>query len=366
MVRNKGKRLSLRKASLILVLLTVVGVSLYALYGSYKLKQLSEMTFEDMLAYTTEGRSEARITVGIIQNGEMSYTVYGEDAAVYPPEEKLYEIGSITKTFTTSLLCKAISEDRIQLNDSIDDYLSLPAKAHYPTIRSLVTHTSGYKAYYFEQPMITNFFKKENDFNGITNEMLISKLGEIEVDDSVHPFKYSNFGTSVLGAVLSEIYGQEYAPMMNEYLSEDLELNNSKISDGSGIPANYWEWSETDAYLPAGAILSTITDMMHYTKMQISENPAYLSMAHEALIEVDGSPTVNQKMDIFIDSMAVGWLIDSEHNIIWHNGGTSYSNSYLGFDKEKQIAVVILSNLAPDYRIPATVMGVEILTSLQD
>jgi hypothetical protein len=59
-------------------------------------------------------------------------------------------------------------------------------------------------------------------------------------------------------------------------------------------------------------------------------------------------------------------MIDNQNGIIWHNGATSSFNSYAGFAKENQVGVVILSNLPPDYRIPATVMGIELLTSLQN
>ena len=72
------------------------------------------------------------------------------------------------------------------------------------------------------------------------------------------------------------------------------------------------------------------------------------------------------KMGIRIDAVGAGWMIDNKNNIIWHNGGTGNFNSYIGFDKENQIGVVIWpANLPPNYRIPATVMGIEILTSLQ-
>ena len=65
-----------------------------------------------------------------------------------------------------------------------------------------------------------------------------------------------------------------------------------------------------------------------------------------------------------MDAMASGWVIDKENKIIWHNGATGNYNSYIGFNKEEQIAVVILSNLSPRYRIPATVMGVALLKSM--
>jgi CubicO group peptidase (beta-lactamase class C family) len=62
----------------------------------------------------------------------------------------------------------------------------------------------------------------------------------------------------------------------------------------------------------------------------------------------------------------MAWIIDNESNIIWHNGGTDDYNSYLGFDPESGTAVVVLSNLSPDYRIPATVLGVKALNEVRE
>ena len=81
-------------------IITAVGFCVYYFYGLYKMNQLSEMTFQEMLAYTTKDNQEVVITVGIIKNDEMSYEVYGENGIVLPQEEHIYEIGSITKTFT--------------------------------------------------------------------------------------------------------------------------------------------------------------------------------------------------------------------------------------------------------------------------
>jgi len=228
-----------------------------------------------------------------------------------------------------------------------------------------VTHTSGYKGYYFEKPMISNFLKKQNDFNGISEEMLIKRLGKINLKDSDYSFKYSNFGISTLGLVLEQIYDKDYTSLINDYISDDLGLINTKISDKSGDLENYWKWSESDAYMPAGALLSNITDMMKYAKIHMDEKPEYLAIAHESLVEVNASTRTYEKMGIRIDDFATGWMIDTVNNIIWHNGGTGNYNSYIGFDKENQIGVVVLSNLSPDHRIPATVLGIEILTSLQ-
>ena len=231
-------------------------------------------------------------------------------------------------------------------------------------MKRLVTHTSGYKRSYFEKPMILNFLQGENDFNGISEEMITIRLGKINLDDSDYTFNYSNFGIATVGAVLEKIYDGEFTTIMDDFILEDLGLLNTKVSDGSGDLNNYWKWSKSDAYKPAGSILSDITDMMQYVQMQMLEEREDVSLAHESLTEVNAASVNYGEIGIRIDAVGAGWLIDNENNIIWHNGGTGNYNSYIGFDKESQIGVVILSNLPPNYRIPSTVMGIELLTTL--
>ena len=66
-------------------------------------------------------------------------------------------------------------------------------------------------------------------------------------------------------------------------------------------------------------------------------------------------------MGICMDEIGMGWIIDREHGVIWHNDGTDDYNCYPGFNVQSQTAVVILSNLPGGYRIPATVMGAAVL-----
>jgi len=365
MRRFKWRQKTLLKVLLIFVLVITVGLGVYVAYGAYKLKQLASMSFAEMLAYTTKDNKDAIITVGIIHNGQMTYDVYGENGSKLPQAEHSYEIGSLTKTFTTALLCKAISEDRVSLDDSIDRYLSLPSKGYYPTLRRLVTHTSGYKGFYFESPMISNFLHRENDFNGITEDMLLARLGKIKLDDHDYAFRYSNFGLATLGLVLEQLYAEDYTPLMNVYIADELGLVSTMVFGGAVEIDNGWKWSDSDAYIPAGGLVSNITDMMQYARLHIYDELDYLALSHEVLAEVNATTGTYEKMGIRMDAVGAGWMLDLENNIIWHNGGTSNYNCYLGFDKERQIGVVVLSNLPPDYRIPATVMGIEILTSLQ-
>lgn len=96
------------------------------IYGNSQTQKLPQLTFAEALAYTTKNNPDAVITVGIIKDGQVSYRVYGEDGRELPAELHTYEIGSLTKTVTAALINKAISEGRIDLEDTIDTYLPLP------------------------------------------------------------------------------------------------------------------------------------------------------------------------------------------------------------------------------------------------
>ena len=349
----------------IILAAVAVGAGSFFAYSAYRLNQIPEMTFEDMLSYMTGNNDEAVITVGMINNGEISYTVYGKDGIILPQTEHIYEIGSMTKTFTASLLFKAVGEGKINLRDSIDKYLDLPEKEYYPTIQRLITHTSGYKSHYPETPMVSNFFAGRNSFCGISEETLIKRIGKTNLKDRDYKFAYSNFGISVVGAVLSKVYEKDYTLLVNEFAQEELGLKQTMVKGGSGDLTGYWDWAENDAYLPAGALTSTIEDMLKYAQMQMEGLPEYLSGTHGPLAEINATSAAYAKMNIRMDSIGAAWMIDSENNIVWHNGGTGDFNCYLGFDPDRQIAVVVLSNLAPNYRIPATVLGVKLLSDLQ-
>ncbi len=203
-------------------------------YGNAQMGKIPGLTFMDALQYTTQGKQNARITVGIIKDGQASFTVYGENGQILPEEKHVYEIGSLTKSITASLISKAVKEGRIRLDDTIDMYLPLPDGKSYPTVRELLTHTSGYSAYYFATPMIGNFFAGRNSFNGISRDMILRKVQGLDMNRESYGFTYSNFGYAVLGLVLEAVYEQDYTVLLNQYVQEDLGMTATKISEKDG------------------------------------------------------------------------------------------------------------------------------------
>lgn len=354
-----------RKIVLIIIAGVVVAAALVfvglMLYGQHQMGKIPAMSFEECLNYTTAGSEKAVITVGVIKDGKAEWTVYGKDGAELPKALHTYEIGSLTKTVTASMVMKLVGEGKMSLDAPISDYLELPARAHYPTIRELLTHTSGYSSYYFEGAMIGNFFGGKNSFCGIGDSAILNTLKNTEISDKQHKFDYSNFGYAALGLILEKVTGTEFTMLCNNYLQNELGLANSRISDGNGDLGKLWDWTPGDTYMSAGAVLSDIEDMLKYAQMQLdgfSEN-------HESFAVIDKVNENYQKMGINMDEIGAAWLIDRENGFVWHNGGTGDYNSYLGFCEKTKTAVVVLSNLAPSYKIPATVLGLKKLQSLQ-
>ena len=333
------------------------------IYGKYQMSKLPGLSFQEALEYTTRNTENAIITVGMIKDGDASYTVYGSNGTVLSPELHTYEIGSLTKTFTAAMISKAVQEDKIELSSSIDQYITLPEGNVYPTIEELLTHTSGYKGYYFEWPMVSNFLHDRNDFYGITKEMIVRKADEVSLPDE-YGFNYSNYGYAMLGLILENVYNSDYKALINQFLQAELKLSNTLISDQTGDLGKYWDWNDDDAYLSAGAITSNIADMLAYAQMLLDQCE-YLADCQMSLKAIDASPEQYKMLGINMDAIGMAWIIDHENNIIWHNGGTDDYNSYLGFDLQTGTAVVVLSNLSPSYRIPATVLGVKALNELR-
>ena len=343
--------------------LPLIAFLVYVFIGISQMKKVPSLSFKDALEYTTKDNKEALITVGIIKDGKTEYRAYGENGKEVEDRLCTYEIGSITKTITALMVKRAEKEGKLNLEDSIDNYLSLPEGDNYPKIIDLLTHTSGYKPYYFETPMIKNFFKGRNDFYGINGEMVKERIGKINLNKESYGFSYSNFGFAVLGLVLESVYGESWKTLADDFLLNELGMENTHVSVGKGELGHNWQWRDDDAYLSAGAVTSNIRDMLKYAGYYLEEDELFRE-CQESVKTINASSSAYRTMGINMDQIGLPWIIDKENGIIWHNGGTGHYNSYIGFSKENNTAVVILSNLAPNYRIPATVLGLKLLMEL--
>lgn len=353
--------------TLISIILTIVFIAIgvfggIIIFQQGQLSKLDGMTVMDMLKYCSSGKDK-KISVAIIDNGEIIYRVFGlngeENDSIYD-----YEIGSISKTYVGLLCAKAISEGKLNLDDSISNYLDLGDARYYSTIERLLTHTSGYKPYYFDSKMIGNKLAQiTNDFYGISRENVLKTVKNIDLENKDYPFEYSNFGISVLGLVLEKIYNDSFTNIMNNYISNELSLHNTHVASQSGNLSGYWKWGAVDGYIPAGSIISNINDMASYLNLYMSNSKDYSQMTYAKIKEINANNPVYEKMNIRMDSVGMTWMIDELNGIVWHNGATTDFNSYIGFTKDKKKGVVILSNLNANEKISMSVIGAKLLVS---
>lgn len=367
-----------RKSVLTVITILVSFVFLFiAVFGGAvieangRLKKLPSMTWEEMVEYDVEGG--AKISVAMIENGKTSYYVRSEDVwgsyVSDDPRTRIsdlplfdYEIGSVSKTFVGLLCAKAMQEGKLRSDGSISDYLPLDKNKYYPTIERLLTHTSGYPAYYFEPQMIANKLShEENDFYGIGKDKILSKVAKTELADRSYPFVYSNFGIAVVGMVLESVYDMPFYDLMNGFLQE-LSLNNTEVNKQGGTLSGYWNWKNDDGYLPAGAIHSDLFDMTKYLRLYLQDDLPYLSDSYAEKQSIGATDPTYKDCNIRLDAIGFTWILDKQNGLVWHNGATTRFNSYIGFTQDRKKGVVILSDLGPNERIPSTVIGARILT----
>ena len=351
----------------IFTIIVIIIIFLYFIYNlisgiiyKNKMKEISQYTSNQMIDYTLNNNENAIISVAIYNENGITYNVYGADYNLNYD----YEIGSITKTFTAMLVSKAIEEERINLDDSISNYLELENR-YYPTIKRIITHTSGLKPYYLSLQKIQNYFAGGNDFYNISKEQLLKELNKTRLEERDYNFNYSNFGVSALGLVLEKVYDKNYNELLEEYLQQ-LDMNNTTIATGTGNLSGYWKWNENDGYIPSGAIISNIEDMSKYLETLITSDENYVINVAEPLKDINVKSEIYNMFDVNIDNVGMTWMIDNKNNIIWHNGSTTNFNSYIGFNREKKIGVVVLSNISPQKDINMTLIGNKIMLEQLD
>lgn len=208
-------------------------------------------------------------------------------------------------------------EDRLSLDDGIADYLELDNDVYYPTIGRLLTHTSGYESYYFEEPMLANKFSHTmtNDFCGISKEFFFNRVEAIHLEDRDYPFRYSSFEISVLGLVLEKICGGNYTDILNVFLQNELKLNNSMAAKQNGNLSGHWKWKGDDAYIPVGSVISNIQDMARYLRICL-ESSGYIENSFAAVKTVSANDPTYERYGIRVDAVGMTWMRDEENGYV--------------------------------------------------
>jgi CubicO group peptidase (beta-lactamase class C family) len=339
--------------------------------SSNPLKTALDRRVDSLIAPFMKKGNTVGLAVGVLQNGQTQVYGYGEtarDNQLLPDGNTLFEIGSITKTFTATLLAYFVEEGKLQLDDPVNKYLpdSIP-KLEYKgkpiTIRSLANHSSGL-------PRLPRNFPVNSDpvnpYVNYDDEHLLSFLAHYTpTREPGTQYEYSNLAMGLLGVILERISGKPYESLLQEIIWGPLQMTNSHITleqkDSARFalgynnrlqPVHSWEFQ---AMAGAGAIRSCINDMLLYAKAQGSTGNTVLSKAIQ-LTHAPGFESGQHKLGL-------GWHIFALNgkNYIAHDGQTGGYCSSMIVDPASGNAVVILTNAS----VAPGKISVDLLQSLE-
>ncbi len=305
-------------------------------------------------------KSKAAIVVGLIDpNGTKVYSFGSMSKANNMPvnESTLFDIGSITKTFTTLVLADMVKQGIVNLNDPIEKYLPAGVKVpqyngHKITLENLATHTSGLP-FMPSNIWINNTVGDLNSnynstqmYQGLSNITLSSKPGT--------KFLYSDFGMGLLGYILSLKAGVPYEQLVKDRILDVIGMNDTKITLSENdikhkFPIGHLNGSEIetpkvpDVIASAGAFRSTANDLLKYLSANMGLLHTKLDDSIQLQHLIQHSGIIPNPMN-YSGYIALGWgvLTNFGTETLTHAGAINGWNSYVGFTPSKQIGVVLL------------------------
>ncbi|HLK41337.1 MAG TPA: serine hydrolase domain-containing protein [Polyangiaceae bacterium] len=301
-----------------------------------------------------------------------------------PHGATIYEIGSITKVFTTSLLASLLAERRLHLEDAVRD--RLPELSRLPpeiTLRRLATHTSGLPRWPADASFMLSMGKNPRDpLSGYTSDDLLRWLASYTAaPQSDREVTYSNVGMALLGDVCARAAGAPYEDAVQERIGRILGLRDTSVrvreaQRAQVAPPHHWRgdvsaaWS-LPAFAGAGALRSTADDLLRFLeanldpehhlpalglchdvqiadpRFAVTELPRELARAYGLEIDPSTVAASNPRLRPGRFRVALGWMrtIDEDgRDVHWHNGATGGYRSFVGFSKRERIAVAVLCN----------------------
>ncbi|CAN7199668.1 serine hydrolase [Aminobacter sp. LjRoot7] len=304
-------------------------------------------------------RQSVGIVVGTFGPGGRVIVSHGNFGAYYArpvDADTGFEIGSITKVFTTLLLAEMAGRGEVGLDDPVA--MHLPATVHMPTrdgreitLTDLATHTSGL-------PRLPENMAPADDDNPYADysvEQMYAFLSAYELPRDIgSQYEYSNLGMGLLGHALSRRAGLSYGALVRERILSPLNMRStadtpavymkSRLANGHDaelMPVLNWD---LPTLAGAGALLSTADDMVNFVEMLVDQRASPLRDALATTLSIRRPAGAGD------DETGLGWVISGQGDdqIVWHNGGTGGYRSYLGFMPARGAGIVALSNTSTE------------------
>ena len=260
-------------------------------------------------------------------------------------DDTVYEIGSMTKTFTAALFADAVERGEVETDTRIGDLLDLGAgEASDVTLEQLATHSSGL-------PRLPQSL--DVTMRSVLSQLRASDPYTFDLDQleghardsavGANEYEYSNLGFALLGQALAAAAGTDYAELVGTRILDPIGMSASSVPTSAddlpdspttgftatGRAADPWTMR---AYAPAGSIRSSPADMTSYARALLAG-------------DAPGSDALTPRADAGeVERIGYAWF--TTDGVTWHNGMTGGFSSFVGLDRESERAVVVLSDTA--------------------
>ncbi|MBQ4811668.1 beta-lactamase family protein [Pseudoalteromonas luteoviolacea] len=335
--------------------------------------QFTDQEISAINKVVTSFAPNTELAVAKFVEGECQY--YGTRCGVRGAEPvenhcSVFEIGSLTKLMTSSVLAQMVSEGKLTLDEAINSQLDIPIRDNRSiSYGALATHTSGLPRLPPGLLWQALFKRKHNPYEAYLRDDLLHHLAHTITLGSQNKVNYSNLGAGLLGYVLSELEGRNYAQLLQNRLFKPLNMRYSftnwrdvagelVIGIGkNGEPTNNWDLGVLQG---AGAVLSCVKDLAQYAKVQFAQAEPWVTLQQQILVEKR------------LEKVALGWFVlgskEQGDLLYFHDGGTGGYSSVMLLDMDSQSGYIILSNISGLHKLKGqkvTKLGFELMRSLK-
>lgn len=319
----------------ILILILVFSTALNAQDST--VQKLEEL----ITAYAKAGRFNGSALVAqhgniLLQKG---YGIKNADNNSMNDANTIFQIASVTKQFTATVILKLVELKKMSLNDRLSKFYNSFQNGDSITIEQLLTHTSG----------LRNFTEEDSSINETDEQRMIPYLRKLKPDFAPGSnWHYSNSGYVILGYIIEKVSGMSYWQAVRNYIFTPLNMSSSGFDfthlDSNEKAVGYDVLNDTlkqrstitDSTVPfgAGAIYSTVTDMFKWhTGLQAYKivNRGLMDKAYTACYQ---------------HNYGYGWQIDSVSGkkMVSHSGAISGFGTNFARITGDDICIVLLSN----------------------
>lgn len=348
---------------------------------------LDDIVRKECVPYITNGQCVG-LSVAVVSGTNSTVMAFGRACATndfFARGDTIYEIGSITKTFTALALAREIERGTVRLDQPVAEFmpagLEISKDSRGVTFRHLTTHTSGFPRQPDNLSMWHIFWclwRDRNPYGDYTEKQFREAIRTIELESKpgTH-LEYSNFGMDLVGYLLSQHAGMSYEAYIKREVCEPLGLFDTTVTFSTNQAARFSQgymvserkdtnliavqsvpWDLPSYLAGSGALRSTASDMLKYLEANMHPTGPLANSIQQTHRELYKDPESY--------TLGMNWVRTSMKGktVIWHNGAMGGCSSYLGFTEDGSVGVVVLANVGGGADEPVDTLGQHLLKVL--